>query len=92
MLRHKCEELHDGNLIGKGGEKLVYGKKGDDGKVVYYSIELFDPKDNLEKQRGKGTTEDLYWWYKKQVKMGQTPSEMAISLGRKTTKGLQPNI
>ena len=47
---------------------------------------------SLEKQRGKGTTEDLYWWYKKQVKMGQTPSEMAISVGRKTTKGLQPNI
>jgi hypothetical protein len=43
-----------------------------------------------ERQRGKGTTEDLYWWYKKQVGMGQTPSEMAISLGRKTTKGLQP--
>ena len=44
----------------------------------------------LEKQRGKGTTEDLYWWYKKQCKMGQTPSEIAISLGRSTTKGLQP--
>ena len=43
-----------------------------------------------ERQRGKGTTEDLYWWYKKQVKMGQTPSEMAIALGRKTTQGLQP--
>lgn len=43
-----------------------------------------------ERQRGKGTTEDLYWWYKKQVGMGQTPSEMAIQLGRKTTKGLQP--
>ena len=43
---------------------------------------------SLEKQRGKGTTEDLYWWYKKQVKMGQTPSEIAIALGRKTTKGL----
>lgn len=40
------------------------------------------------RQRGKGTTEDLYWWYKNQVKMGQTPSEIAISLGRKTTKGL----
>ena len=24
---------------------------------------------SLERQRGKGTTEDLYWWYKKQVKM-----------------------
>lgn len=43
-----------------------------------------------ERQRGNGTTEDLYWWYKKQVGMGQTPSEMAIALGRKTTKGLQP--
>ena len=43
----------------------------------------------LEKQRGKGTTEDMYWWYKKQVNMGQTPSEMAIALGRKTTKGLR---
>ena len=31
-----------------------------------------------ERQRGKGTTEDLYWWYKKQVGMGQTPSEMPI--------------
>ena len=39
---------------------------------------------------GRGTTEDLYWWYKKKVGMGQTPSEMAIQLGRKTTKGLRP--
>ena len=45
---------------------------------------------SLERQRGKGTTEDLYWWYKKQVNMGQTPSEIAISLGRATTKGLTP--
>ena len=45
---------------------------------------------SLEKQRGKGTTEDLYWWYKKQVGMGQTPSEIAISLGRNTTNGLRP--
>ena len=44
----------------------------------------------MERQRGKGTTEDIYWWYKKKVGMGQTPSEMAIQLGRKTTKGLQP--
>jgi hypothetical protein len=40
-------------------------------------------------QRGKGTTEDMYWWYKKQCKMGQTPSEIAIALGRTTTKGLR---
>jgi len=43
----------------------------------------------LERQRGKGTTEDMYWWYKKQCKMGITPSELAIKLGRKTTKGLK---
>tara|TARA_B110000902_G_scaffold133950_1_gene155361 strand:+ start:372 stop:857 length:486 start_codon:yes stop_codon:yes gene_type:complete len=43
----------------------------------------------LEKQRGKGTTEDMYWWYKTQVKMSTTPSEIAIALGRTTTKGLR---
>jgi len=32
----------------------------------------------LEKQRGKGTTEDMYWWYKKQVKQGYTKSELKI--------------
>ena len=45
---------------------------------------------SIERQRGKGTTEDLYFWYKKQVGMGTTPSELAIRLGRKTTKGLRP--
>lgn len=43
----------------------------------------------LEKMKGKGSTEDMYWWYKKQCKIGLTPSEMAIQLGRKTTKGLR---
>lgn len=43
----------------------------------------------LERQRGKGTTEDIYWWYKKQTKLGMTPSEIAIKLGRTTTKGLK---
>ena len=43
----------------------------------------------LEKKRGKGTTEDMYWWYKKEMKMGTTPSEIAITLGRTTTKGLR---
>ena len=31
-----------------------------------------------EKQRGKGTTEDLYWWYKKQCKQSYTKSELQI--------------
>ena len=33
---------------------------------------------SLEKQRGKGTTEDLYWWYKKECKLGMTKSEYTI--------------
>lgn len=32
----------------------------------------------LEKQRGKGTTEDMYWWYKKQCNIQLTKSEMQI--------------
>jgi len=33
---------------------------------------------SLQRQRGKGTTEDLYWWYKKQCKIGMTKSEYQI--------------
>ena len=44
---------------------------------------------SLERQRGKGTLEDLYWWYKKQVKEGTTKSEMDIQLKRTNTKGLE---
>ena len=47
---------------------------------------------SLERQRGKGTTEDLYWWYKKQFKIDKTPSEMAIFFGKKSAKRFQPNI
>tara|TARA_B110000503_G_scaffold141211_1_gene234025 strand:- start:1445 stop:1909 length:465 start_codon:yes stop_codon:yes gene_type:complete len=32
----------------------------------------------MERRRGKGTTEDLYWWYKKQCKLGYTKSELQI--------------
>jgi len=32
----------------------------------------------MEKQRGKGTTEDMYWWYKKQMKYSYTKSELQI--------------
>ena len=32
----------------------------------------------LEKQRGKGTTEDMYWWYKKQIGGSYTKSELQI--------------
>ena len=39
----------------------------------------------MERQRGKGTLEDLYMWYKKQCKIGTTKSEMDIQLKRKNT-------
>jgi hypothetical protein len=43
----------------------------------------------MERQRGKGTLEDLYWWYKKQVKQGTTTSEFDIKYQRPNTKGLE---
>jgi len=43
----------------------------------------------MERQRGKGTLEDLYMWYKKQVKEGTTKSEMDIQLKRPNVKGLE---
>ena len=44
---------------------------------------------SLERQRGKGTLEDLYMWYKKQVKQGTTKSEMDIQLKRTNCMGLE---
>ena len=43
----------------------------------------------MERQRGKGTLEDLYWWYKKQVKEAITTSEIDIKFKRKNTSGLE---
>ena len=43
----------------------------------------------MEKKRGNGTIEDLYWWYKKQVKEVRTFSEMNIQLRSDNTKGLE---
>lgn len=43
----------------------------------------------MERQRGKGTLEDLYWWYKKQVKEATTYSEIDIQLQRANTRGLE---
>jgi hypothetical protein len=41
------------------------------------------------KQTGKGSVEDLYWWYKKQCKVKQTPSEFDIRYRRANTKGAE---
>ena len=43
----------------------------------------------MERQRGKGTLEDLYNWYKKQCKQGTTKSEIDIQLRRSNTKGFE---
>jgi hypothetical protein len=43
----------------------------------------------MERQRGKGTLEELYMWYKKQVKQGTTTSEFDIKYQRPNTKGLE---
>ena len=39
----------------------------------------------MERSRGKGTLEDLYYWYKKQCKIGTTKSEIDIQLKRNNT-------
>ncbi len=43
----------------------------------------------MERQRGKGSLEDLYMWYKKQVKHFTTKSEIDIKFRRANTKGLE---
>lgn len=43
----------------------------------------------MERQRGKGTLEDLYMWYKKQVKEYITASEIDIKFNRKNIEGLE---
>lgn len=52
-----------------------------------FGVDLWDKA--LMKKRGKGTIEDLYWWYKKQVKEVKTYSEIDIQLKRSNTKGLE---
>jgi len=43
----------------------------------------------MDTKKGFKSLEDLYWWYKKQVKEVTTKSEMDIQLKRANTKGLQ---
>ena len=84
MKRIKAHKLEEKGLEEENSRLLELKKrlKEEFGKCLWDK--------SLEKQRGKGTTEDLYWWYKKQTKVGQTPSEIAIQLGRPTTTGLLP--
>jgi hypothetical protein len=52
-----------------------------------FEKDLWDKAMNLK--RGFKTIEDLYFWYKKQIKEQTTKSEMDIQLKRANTKGLQ---
>jgi hypothetical protein len=54
---------------------------------IEFGKDLWDKA--MERQRGKGTTEDLYYWYKKQCKQGTTTSEIDIQLKRPNTIGLE---
>jgi hypothetical protein len=54
-----------------------------------FGVDLWDKA--LEKQKGKGTAEDLYFWYKDYLNIFQTKSELAIMWEKKTAKNL-PNI
>lgn len=70
--------------------KLEFEANKDENMILYklrseltkeFGKDLWDKA--MERQRGKGTLEDLYFWYKKQCKIGTTKSEMDIQLKRK---------
>lgn len=72
--------------------KLEFEANKDENMILYklrseltkeFGKDLWDKA--MERSRGKGTLEDLYWWYKKQCKIGTTKSEMDIQLKRKNT-------
>jgi hypothetical protein len=65
----------------KDEQTLLYKLRGELTKE--FGKDLWDKA--MERSRGKGTLEDLYYWYKKQCKMGTTKSEIDIQLKRKNT-------
>ena len=52
-----------------------------------FGKDLWDKAMNMK--RSLKTIEDLYWWYKKQVKEATTKSEMDIQLKRSNIRGLE---
>jgi transcriptional accessory protein Tex/SPT6 len=52
-----------------------------------FGKDLWDKAMNMK--RSLKSIEDLYWWYKKQVKEATTKSEIDIQLKRANTKGLE---
>ena len=54
---------------------------------IEFGKDLWDKAMNMK--RSFKSLEDLYYWYKKQVKEGTTKSEMDIQFKRANTKGLE---
>jgi len=76
--------------------KLEFEANRDENMILYklrselakeFGKDLWDK--SMERSRGKGTLEDLYYWYKKQCKIGTTKSETDIQLKRPNIKGLE---
>jgi len=83
MKRVKCIKLELEAAIDE--ERILFKLRKELEKE--FERDLWDKA--MERQRGKGTLEDLYWWYKKQVKQGTTTSEFDMKYNRLNTKGLE---
>jgi hypothetical protein len=70
---------------GSQEQKILWKLQGELKKE--FEKDLWDKAMNLK--CGFKTIEDLYFWYKKQIKEQTTKSEMDIQLKRANTKGLQ---
>ena len=70
---------------GSQEQKILWKLQGELKKE--FEKDLWEKAMNLK--RSFKTIEDLYFWYKKQIKEQTTKSEMDIQLNRANTKGLQ---
>jgi hypothetical protein len=62
-------------------------KKLRDGLFDEFGSDYWENATSIE--MGLKTIEDIYWKYKELSGMGTTPSEIAIQLNRKSSKGLK---
>jgi len=76
--------------------KLEFEAHTDENRILWklqgelkreFGKDLWDKAMNMK--RSLKSIEDLYWWYKKQVKEATTKSEIDIQLKRANTKGLE---
>jgi hypothetical protein len=72
MKRLKALKLEEEGA--KDEERIL--KELRDELIKEFGVDLWDKA--MENQRGKGTTEDLYLWYKKQVGQTYTKSELQM--------------